>query len=95
MNDSQGNLTLVFRTDGSFAATRTWRSGLKRLFEGNTTASEGRWTYSRGLLDALVTSSMDPMSFCRNYNYWVQSVGDDTLVVKTLFGQLRTARRLR
>ena len=91
LSDSQGNLTLVFRADGTFAATRTWRSGLKRLFEGDTTTSDGRWSYSRGLLDALVTSSMDPKLLSRNYNYWVQSVGDDTIVVKTLFGQLRTA----
>jgi hypothetical protein len=95
LNDSQGNLTLVFRTDGTFSATRTWRSGLKRLFEGDTTTSEGRWSYSRGLLDALVTSTMDPRLLARNYNYWVQSVGDDTIVVKSLFGQLRTARRVR
>jgi uncharacterized protein (TIGR03067 family) len=95
LNDSQGNLTLVFRTDGTFAATRTWRSGLKRLFEGDTTTSEGRWSYSRGLLDALITSTIDPKLLSRNYNYWVQSIGDDTIVVKTLFGQLRTARRLR
>ena len=94
-NDSQGNLTLVFRTDGSFVATRTWRSGLKRLFEGDTTTSEGRWNYSRGLLDALVTSTMDPKLLSRNYHYWIQSVGDSTLVAKNLFGELRTARRLR
>jgi uncharacterized protein (TIGR03067 family) len=95
LNDAQGNLTLVFRADGTFAATRTWRSGLKRLFEGDTTTSEGRWSYSRGLLDALVTSTMDPKLLAHNFNYWVQSVGDDTLVAKTLFGQLLTARRLR
>ncbi len=95
LNDSQGNLTLVFRVDATFAATRTWRSGLKRLFEGDTTTSEGRWSYSRGLLDALVTSTIDPRLLSRNYNYWVQSVGDDSIVVKSLFGQLLTARRLR
>jgi uncharacterized protein (TIGR03067 family) len=95
LNDFQGNLTLVFRTDGTFSATRTWNSGLKRLFEGNTTTSEGRWSYGRGLLDARVTSTMDPKLLSRNFNYGVQSVGDDTLVVKTLLGQLKTARRLR
>jgi uncharacterized protein (TIGR03067 family) len=95
LNDMQGNLTLVFRTDGTFVATRTWNSGLKRLFEGNTTTSEGRWSYSRGLLDALVTTTMDPKLLARNYHYWVQSVGDDSLVVKSLLGELRTARRLR
>ena len=58
-------------------------------------AVAGRWIYRRWLLDALVTSTMDPRLLSRNYNYWVQSVGDDTIVVKTLFGQLRTARRLR
>ena len=95
LNDSQGSLTLMFRTDGTFSATRTWRSGLKRLFDGDTTTSEGRWSYSRGLLDAYVTSTMDPKLLSRSYNYWVQSVGDSTLVVKSTFGELRTARRLR
>ena len=38
---------------------------------------------------------MDPKLLSRNYNYWVQSVGDNTIVVKNLFGELRTARRLR
>jgi uncharacterized protein (TIGR03067 family) len=95
LNDFQGNLTLVFRTDGTFSATRTWRSGLKRLFEGDTTVSEGRWSYSHGLLDALVTSTMDPKLLSRNYQYWIQSVGDTTLVAKNLTGELRTARRLR
>jgi hypothetical protein len=94
LNDSQGNLTLVFRTDGTFVATRTWRSGLKKLFEGDTTTSEGRWSYGHGLLDALVTSTMDPKLLSRNYNYWVQSIGDNTMVVKSLFDDLRTARRL-
>ncbi len=79
LNDFQGSLTLVFRTDGTFVATRAWRSGLKRLFDGNTTTSEGRWSYSRGLLDAFVTSTMDPKLLSRTYNYWVQSVGDNTM----------------
>ncbi len=95
LDDWQGNLTLVFRADGTFVATRTWRSGLKRLFEGNTTTSEGRWNYNRGLLDTLITSTMDPKLLSRSYNYWVQSIGDTTIVVKNLFGELRTARRLR
>jgi uncharacterized protein (TIGR03067 family) len=95
LNDSQGSLTLVFRADSTFAATRTWRSGLKRLFDGDTTTSEGRWSYRNGVLDAFVTSTMDPKLLSRNYNYSVQSVGDSTIVVKSMFGELRTARRLR
>ena len=42
-----------------------------------------------------MTSTMDPKLLARNYNYWVQSVGDSTIVVKSVFGELRTARRLR
>ena len=91
-NDSQGNLTLVFRSDSSFVATRTWRSGLKQLFEGDTTTSRGPmelqpWPSRR----ATVTSTMDPKLLSRNYHYWIQSVGDSTLVAKNLFGELRTA----
>jgi uncharacterized protein (TIGR03067 family) len=95
LNDLQGSLTLVFRPDGTFVATRSWRSGLKRLFDGDTTTSEGRWSYRHGVLDAFVTSTMDPKLLSRNYNYSVQSVGDSTIVVKSMFGELRTARRLR
>jgi uncharacterized protein (TIGR03067 family) len=94
-SDSKGRLTLVFRSDGSFTATRVWNSGLKRIFEGDSTTSNGRWSYSHGLLDAYITSTQDPRLLSRNYNYRVQSVGDGTLVVKNIFGELQTARRLR
>ncbi len=94
-NDSKGNLTLVFRADGTFVATRTWKSSLKRIFEGDQTTSEGRWSYAGGLLEALVTSTMDIKLLARNYNFRLQSIGDNTMVVKNLFGELMTAQRLR
>ena len=93
--DSKGNLTLVFRPDSSFIATRTWKSGLKRIFEGDTTTSTGRWNYADGHLDAFVTSTMDPRLVGRAYHFRVQSVGTDTLVLANSFGELRTARRMR
>ena len=92
--DSKGNLTLVFRPDGTFTATRSWRSGLKRIFEGDTTTSDGRWAYGGGRLDAYVTSTMDPSLVGRNYHFRLQSVGDNTMVLANSFGELRTARRL-
>jgi len=92
--DNKGNLTLVFRPDGTFTATRTWRSGLKRLFEGDTTTSYGRWGYGGGRLDAYVTSTMDPHLVGRSYHFRLQSVGDNTMVLANSFGELRTARRL-
>jgi uncharacterized protein (TIGR03067 family) len=94
-NDSKGNLTLVFRADGTFVATRTWKSGLKRIFEGDQTTSEGRWSYSHGLLEALVSSTMDIKLLSRNYNFQLQSIGENTMVVKNLLGELMTAQRLR
>jgi uncharacterized protein (TIGR03067 family) len=94
-NDSKGNLTLVFRADGTFVATRTWKSSLKRIFEGDQTTSQGRWSYAGGLLEALVTSTMDIKLLARNYNFRLQSIGDNTMVVKNLFGELMTAQRLR
>ncbi len=94
-SDSKGNLTLVFRPDSSFVATRTWKSSLKRIFEGDTTTSTGRWSYGDGHLDAFVTSTMDPRLVGRAYHFRVQSVGDDTLVLANSFGELRTARRMR
>ncbi len=92
--DSKGTLTIVFRPNGSFTATRTWKSGLKRIFEGDTTTSEGRWSYGTGLLDAYITSTQNPMLAGRNYNFGLQSIGDNTMVLRTAFGELRTARRV-
>ncbi len=93
--DSRGILSLVFREDGTFTATRSWQSGIKRIFEGDTTTSNGRWSYSGGFLDTLVTSTMDPKLLSRNFRFSLQSIGDNTLVVKNLFGELVTAQRLR
>ena len=84
----------MFRPDGTFTATRKWRSGLKRLFEGDTTTSDRRWGYGDGRLDAYVTSTMDPHLVGRYYHFRVQSVGDNTMVLANAFGELRTARRL-
>ena len=93
-NDAKGNLMLVFRSDASFTATRTWKSGLKRVFEGDTTTSSGRWSYSGGRLDAYVNSTMDPRLVGRTYHFRLQSVGDNTMVLANSFGELRTARRI-
>jgi uncharacterized protein (TIGR03067 family) len=93
--DSRGALTVVFRPNGTFTATRTWKSGLKRIFEGDTTTSDGRWSYGNGLLDAFITRTPDPRLAGRNYNFGLQSIGDNTMVLRTAFGELRTARRLR
>ena len=89
LNDFQGNLTLVFRTDGTFSrsACEQWRGGLKRLFEGDTTTSRGDvGATATAFSNALVTSTMDPKLLSRNYHYWIQSVGDTSLVAKNLFG---------
>jgi uncharacterized protein (TIGR03067 family) len=94
-NDSKGNLALVFHADGSFIVTRTWKSGLKKIFEGDKTTSQGRWTYQGGLLDLFVTDTMDLRLLARKYDFYLQSIGDNTMVVKDLFGELKTAQRLR
>ncbi|WP_422924292.1 TIGR03067 domain-containing protein [Singulisphaera sp. PoT] len=93
--DTKGRLTIVLQADGNFVATRTWSKGLKRLFEGDTTTSMGHWSYQNGILDARVSSTQDPRLLNRLYSMWLQSVGDDTLVIKNIFGQLKTAQRLR
>ena len=90
----EGKLDTGFRADGTFVATRTWKSSLKRIFEGDQTTSEGRWSYAGGLLEHMVTSTMDIKLLARNYNFRLQSIGDDTMVVKNLFGELMTAKRL-
>ncbi len=93
--DSKGRLTVVFQADGNFVATRTWSHGLKRLFEGDSTTSMGRWTYRSGVLDATVSTTQDPKLVGRLFGVWLESVGDDTLVIKNVFGEIKTARRLR
>ena len=42
-----------------------------------------------------MTSTMDIKLLARNYNFRLQSIGDNTMVVKNLFGELMTAQRLR
>jgi|GEM_PF-1492075 len=93
--DTKGRLTVVLQADGNFVATRTWSKGLKRLFEGNTATSLGRWSYQNGILDARITTTQNPKLAGRLYSTSLQSVGDDALVVKNIFGELITAQRLR
>lgn len=92
--DSKGTLTVVLQKDGTFVGTRIWTKALKRLFEGDTTTSLGRWTYLNGVIDARVSTTQDFRLIGRVYSGWVQSVGPDTLIVKNVFGQLITFRKL-
>lgn len=94
-SDRKGTLSVVFRPDGSFIATRTWAKAVKRLFEGRTTTSEGRWTFGSSYLNARVTRSMDPKLLNHGYNFYVESIGANSLVFRDSVGEVQTLRKLR
>jgi uncharacterized protein (TIGR03067 family) len=94
-SDRKGVMTLTFRSDGTFATVRSWSKPLKRMVEGGLTTSQGRWYYSRGVIDARVMASTDPRDLGHVYTGWIESVDSDTLVLRNLFGDLQTAQRLR
>jgi uncharacterized protein (TIGR03067 family) len=92
--DRKGTLTVVLRADGSFETTRVWSKTLKRMIDGDTTTTQGRWNYLRGVLDARILSSTDPRLLGHTFTGWIQSVSSDSLVLRNLFGELRTARKV-
>ena len=93
--DRKGSLSVVFRPDGSFVATRTWAKAVKRLFEGRTTTSEGHWTFGNSYLNARVTRTMDPKLLNHGYNFYVESIGANALVFRDSVGEVQTLRKLR
>ncbi len=93
MTDKKGNFVAVFRPDGLFASTRTFAK--RRLFEPDTTTSNGSWTYSQGVLAARVTGTTDRDMLGYGFVGRVQSIGEDTLVTSDNGGKLLTLRKLR
>jgi uncharacterized protein (TIGR03067 family) len=94
-NDKKGAVTLVLRPDGTFVSTRSWAKAMKRLFEGRTATSEGRWAYSHGSLTGRISSTTDPFLLGHGFSARLQSIGEETLVFRDVVGELKTARRLR
>jgi uncharacterized protein (TIGR03067 family) len=95
ITDRKGTLTFVIRPDGTFTATRSWKRAVKRLFEGGNTSSSGRWTYSRGILSSEILRTTD-FSMAGNIIYGnIQSIGDNTMVIRSDIGELLTAKKLR
>lgn len=93
MNDSKGSLLTVFRSDGTFTATRTFAR--KKLFEPDTTTSSGSWSYSRGYLVARISGTTERSMLGYTLNSRLQSIGDSTMVATNSMGQPQTLRRLR
>ncbi len=93
--DKKGTVTIVLRSDGSFVTTRSWAKAMKRIFEGQTSTSEGRWSYSHGSLTARIESTTSLSLAGHGFSARLQSIGEDSLVFKDVVGELRTARRLR
>jgi hypothetical protein len=91
--DRKGSVTIVFRPDGSFVATRTWARGMKKLFDGTTT-SEGRWAYAHGALTGNINRSQDRKMLGHAVSARVQSIGDASMVFTDGFGELQKARKL-
>ena len=93
LNDKKGTLVTVFRTDGTFTATRTFAK--KKLFEPDTMTSSGSWSYGRGYLTARISGTTERSMLGYTFNGRLQSIGDATMVATDPTGQLQTLRRLR
>ena len=93
MTDKKGNFVAVFRPDGTFSSTRTFAK--RRLFEPDTTTSNGSWVYGQGILSARVTGTTDRDMLGYGFVGRVQSIGEDTLVTADNSGKLLTLRKLR
>jgi len=93
--DRKGTLTFVIRRDGTFTSTRNWKKAVKRMFQGGDTTSWGRWTYARGILSAQITRTTD-FSMAGHVLYGnIQSIGENTMVIRSDLGELMTATKLR
>lgn len=92
--DRKGTVTIVFRPNGTFIATRAYSRALKKLFDGTNT-SEGRWTYSHGLLTANISLTQDRRMAGHTYSARIQSIGDSALTFEDALGELRNARKIK
>jgi len=93
MTDKKGNFVAVFRADGTFTSTRTFAK--RRLFEPDTTTSNGSWVYGQGVLSARVTGTTDRDMLGYGFVGHLQSIGDDAMVTADNTGKLLTLRKLR
>jgi uncharacterized protein (TIGR03067 family) len=93
MTDKKGNFVAVFRADGTFTSTRTFAK--RRLFEPDTTTSNGSWVYAQGNLSARVTGTTDRDMLGYGFVGRLQSIGEDTMVTADNTGKLLTLKKLR
>lgn len=93
MTDKKGNFVAVFRPDGSFTSTRTFAK--RRLFEPDTTTSNGSWAYGQSILSARVTGTTDRDMLGYGFVGRLQSIGDDAMVTADNTGKLLTLKKLR
>jgi len=93
MTDKKGNFVAVFRPDGSFTSTRTFAK--RRLFEPDTTTSNGSWVYGQGILSARVTGTTDRDMLGYGFVGRLQSIGDDAMVTADNTGKLLTLKKVR
>jgi hypothetical protein len=93
MTDKKGDFVAVFRPDGSFTSTRTFAK--RRLFEPDTTTSNGSWAYGQGILSARVTGATDRDMLGYGFVGRLQSIGDDAMVTVANSGKLLTLKKVR
>ncbi len=94
-SDSKGSVTTVLRSDGTFTTTREWSKAVKRLFEGDTSSSSGRWSYENGLLRATILSTSDRKMAGQTFYGRIQSIGATTMVAEDGSGSLKNYKKLR
>ena len=92
--DLKGTLTIVFRADGTFSATRIWSKSRRELFGPASDLSEGSWSVLGGGLTAFVSRTTDKKLAGHQINLRVREIDHASMVVSDQFGTGQTLNKL-
>lgn len=78
----------TFTADGLFNMSKTWKNGMKKLFDGDLRAS-GTWHVTDGVLSVKITATTDKDMQGQVYTYRINSISDKDLILIDQRGQVR------
>ncbi len=88
--DSNGQLNLNFRPDGTFVAQRSWSRQARGLLGSKTDTSEGRWRFQNSRLSAQVTTTTNKSIAGTLFGVHVVTIGPERMVTTDGVGISRT-----
>lgn len=78
----------TFNGDGSFSAIRTWKRGIRKLFDEDSRSS-GTWKVLDGVVIVSVSKSTDRDLQGQVFSYRINSITDTDVIYLTADGQVR------